>query len=108
MVPLTSSPSLVLPGPLSDGFFHQGKSSFWGLTSVFKLELKVKDGYDLALALSNFDISVLREEFGNFSRGTISFCLDSDKVLLEVLLGPCGDIFVHPVPVVGVVQDHDD
>ena len=69
-----------------------------GNTGVFELDLDIKDGDDLALALGDIAVALDAQDLGDLGRDAVLFSADDGEILREVVLCPVAGILVHPVP----------
>ena len=76
------------------------------LTRVFKLDLDIKQCDNLALALAHIDVSVHARDLVDLRSNAILLGRDLWELLVEVLACPARHVFVDPVPVVRVVENH--
>lgn len=76
------------------------------VTRIFEYQLHVKDGDDLALALADINVAVYCLDARDLGRHVAILSLELQQVLLEPFLRPLAAVFIHPVPVVGVVENH--
>ena len=111
MEPLTSSSSLVLPMEQSQlpsliAFLEKKNKS----TNLNTLEDSLTSNKVMTLPLRWLtSTSPSMDNTLSTSDGHALFLgTDDTQVLLQVLLGPARGVLVHPVPVVGVVENHDE
>lgn len=76
------------------------------LTSVLQDELDVENGDDFALSLTDVHIAIHTLDLADLRLDIAILDLKLGEVVIEPLPGPRRDVLVHPVPVVGVVQNH--
>jgi hypothetical protein len=75
-------------------------------TRVFQLHFHIEDGDDLALPLAHVHVAVHADHLVDLRGDAILLGRHLRELVVEEVPRPGCDIFVHPVPVVGVVQDH--
>lgn len=75
-------------------------------TLKVKNQLHIKQGYDLALSLANVYIALHRINLLDLHRIVSLLHRESDDVLDKVFPCPVLDIFVDPMPIIGIVEDH--
>ena len=82
---------------MSSGF--ESRALVVSHTGVLKLNLDVEQGDDLALALTDIDVSFDTQDFLDLDGGAVGpGGGDADQVLVKVVLRPLGGVFVNPMP----------
>lgn len=76
------------------------------LTRKLETEFDIEQGDDLSLPLGNINITLHAQDLVNFSGHNTLTRREDRELVVEVFLGPFTSIFVDPVPVVGVVENH--